>query len=133
MTPRGIIVAAGLVMLCASCGDPADETSSLVVTSTPAATPTTEPPEAERTSAAEEATGGDEAAWISALSDIDPGLTVNHDRAVRRGARVCDRLATDGPTAATIEYARLEFDGGNASVDTATARQIVAATQQLLC
>jgi hypothetical protein len=67
---------------------------------------------------------------LSELSSIDPGLTVRTDRAVRRALRVCeapDRF--EGDMAKVIDYARQEFDGGHAAVDTAKARRIVAVIQ----
>ncbi len=71
--------------------------------------------------------------YLADLAAIDPGLVVDADRALRRGQRVCERIAQQQTEAQVVEYARLEFDGGNASVDTAKARRIVAVVRQHLC
>lgn len=67
-----------------------------------------------------------ESSYVGQLSGIDPGLVVNEQRAVRRGESVCYEQAHGRSGTALVEYARQEFDGGNAAVDTAKAQQIVA-------
>lgn len=67
-----------------------------------------------------------ESSFVGQLGAIDPGLVVKPSRAVGRGESVCYEQARGRSGAALVEYARQEFDGGNAAVDTAKAQQIVA-------
>lgn len=75
----------------------------------------------------------DEAGYLTALGAIDQGLVVNRDRALRRGTRVCEKIRAGEPEAKIVEYAALEFDGGNASVDQAKATRIVVVVRRFLC
>jgi hypothetical protein len=65
--------------------------------------------------------------YLEALTRVDPGLTVNTDRAVRRGQRVAEaHQRYEYDTGKVLDYTRREFDGGNASVDAAKAAEILA-------
>lgn len=123
---RRVTTAAVLVLLAAGCGTAENTSSAPTTASGPKATLPIGIPTAT-------GTAGDERAYVAALTGIDPGLTVNVDRAVRRGRNVCQKVASDGLNAKTTDYVWQEFDGGNASVDTAKATRILAATRQLLC
>lgn len=65
------------------------------------------------------------ARYLAAMSDLDPGLTVNVARAVRRGRNTCYDIAEGKEPATVLNNARLRFDGGNAQVDEAKAKRIV--------
>lgn len=67
------------------------------------------------------------------MRTIDPGLVANESRALRRGRDVCLDISEGKPEAQVIENARLRFDGGDASVDTAKATRIVQAVRTYYC
>jgi hypothetical protein len=95
--------------------------------SSPAPTPTPTPTVSERprTGAARPDA---EQAVIDALTKVDPRLTENTDRAVRRAKRVCDSVGRyEGNEAKGTDYTRQEFDGGTVTVDAGKAVRILAA------
>lgn len=68
--------------------------------------------------------------YLATLADIDPGLTVNTNRVMRRAYRVCDRILRPvGGTKGLIEYTVQELSGGNATIDDAQARQVIKAVK----
>lgn len=71
-------------------------------------------------------TGGTaEQPYLDALKAIDPGLVVNKDRAVNRSKNVCADIQAGKDDATVIKNAAARFNGGDATVDEAKAKQIV--------
>jgi hypothetical protein len=64
--------------------------------------------------------------YLEALTLVDPGLTVNPERAIRRGLRVIEAFQRHEYDAdKVLDYTRQEFDGGFASVDSQKAGEIL--------
>jgi ABC-type oligopeptide transport system substrate-binding subunit len=70
---------------------------------------------------------------IDGLTAIDPGLTTNQDRAVRRSVDVCDDIRKGKDSKTVISNAAYRYDGGNASVDNAKAEKIVRVIKDAYC
>lgn len=92
--------------------------------------PATEPT---KTSAFLRPTPEQEKTLITALTAIDPGLTVKEERAISRSVGVCDDIRQGKDKTTVIENAAYRYDGGNASVDEAKAEKIVAAIEDAYC
>ncbi|MGI5153603.1 DUF732 domain-containing protein [Microbispora sp. CA-102843] len=69
------------------------------------------------------------AAYLAALERIDPGLVANEDRAIRRASRVCERIHNPAGGMSLERYTVEELSGGNASITTAQARQVIKAVK----
>lgn len=75
-------------------------------------------------------TAAQQQTYLTALARIDPGLTVNTERVMRRAGRVCERMIRPPGGNLTLEaYTVLELSGGNATIDEAQARQIIKAVR----
>jgi hypothetical protein len=72
-----------------------------------------------------------ERVYLAALKAIDPGLTVNTERAVRRAERVCDRIlhGSDGGSMSLERYTVAELSGGNATIDEQQAKRVIRAVK----
>jgi hypothetical protein len=70
---------------------------------------------------------------IDGLTAIDPGLTVNEERAVRRSVGVCDDIRKGKDHDTVVGNAAYRYDGGNASVDNAKAEKIVKVIKDAYC
>lgn len=70
---------------------------------------------------------------IDGLTAIDPGLTVNEERAVRRSVNVCDDIRKDKDDKTVITNAAYRYNGGDASVDNAKAEKIVKVIKDAYC
>ncbi|MEV7011554.1 DUF732 domain-containing protein [Streptosporangium sp. NPDC051022] len=72
-------------------------------------------------------TGPQGRAYVAALKEIDPGLAVNKDRAIRRGIAICDRMLNgmDNSKYSLPEYVVLELSGGHATINEEQARQVI--------
>ncbi|MEV4457020.1 hypothetical protein [Microbispora sp. NPDC049633] len=71
------------------------------------------------------------AAYLDALRAIDPGLVANEERAIRRAVRVCERIIAppEGSTMSLERYVVAELSGGNATITTGQARQVIKAVK----
>lgn len=91
------------------------------------------PPAPSKSSAFLRPTPEQEKTLITALTAIDPALTVKEERAISRSVGVCDDIR-NGKDAATItKNAAFRYDGGDASVDNAKAEKIVKAIKDAYC
>lgn len=123
------LIAASIVVLLVAGLALASTVAAKVARSLPSAgaTPnrTAEPATVPSPSAAEQR------AYLAALKAIDPGLTVNTERAVRRAERVCDRIlhGSDGGSMSLEQYTVAELSGGNATIDEAQAKKVIAAVK----
>lgn len=99
----------------------------------PKAAPSSSAPAPATSSAFLRPTSAQEAVLVKQLSAIDPGLTVNRERAVRRSVNVCDDIRTGKDKATVVKNAAFRYDGGDASVDNAKAAKIVAAIKASYC
>jgi hypothetical protein len=75
----------------------------------------------------------DENAYLRGIAAVDPGLTVNHDRALRRGANICDDIAAGKDEPTIIGNARERLSGGNATITDEQAADAVALARLHLC
>lgn len=74
-----------------------------------------------------------QAAFLTALSAIDPQLTSNKERAMRRAANLCLDIKEGKAPATVAKGAQLRFTGGDVTVNAAQAKQIVAAAKRYVC
>ena len=120
-TTAGILAALALTLTACDSGD--DQADAKPTASSPAPA----------NSAFLEPNATQEKTLINGLTAIDPGLTVNEERAVRRSVNVCDdiRKGKDGKT--VISNAAYRYDGGDASVDNAKAEKIVKVIKDSYC
>ena len=121
-TTVGILAALALTLTACDSGDDQADTK-----------PTASSPAPASSSAFLEPNATQEKTLINGLTAIDPGLTVNEERAVRRSVNVCDdiRNGKDGKT--VISNAAYRYDGGDASVDNAKAEKIVKVIKDAYC
>lgn len=70
----------------------------------------------------------EQAAYLAAIARIDPGLTVNTERVMRRAGRICERIVRPpGGNLSLEQYVVLELSGGNATINESQAREVVKA------
>lgn len=69
------------------------------------------------------------AAYLAALEEIDPGLAVHEERAIRRGRAVCDRILNPEGRGDITRYTVQALSGGDAQIDAAQARQVIKAVR----
>lgn len=91
------------------------------------------PPLPEPTTTAPAVTPADPDAYLREIAAIDPGLTVNHDRALRRAENICQEIADGKDDATVIRNARERLSGGNASVDDDQAAAVVEQARIHIC
>lgn len=107
--------------------DPPPEPAAAAATSSPPGSPPAKaPPRAEvpRPTPAQART------YIATIEDIDPGLTVNRDRALRRARGICDRIVNPpGGDITLTEYTVYMLSGGNAQIDKGQARRVIRAVK----
>ncbi|MBO3745940.1 hypothetical protein J5X84_07655 [Streptosporangiaceae bacterium NEAU-GS5] len=73
---------------------------------------------------------GQRADYLVAAGALNPGLVVNEDRAIRHARSICDRiLHPSGGTAGLVRYTVAELSGGDATINTAQARQVIRAVK----
>jgi hypothetical protein len=72
-------------------------------------------------------------AYLNGIAAVDPGLTVNHDRALRRGANICDDIAAGKDEPTILGNARERLSGGNATITDEQAADAVALARLHLC
>jgi hypothetical protein len=118
--PLTVVIVGAVILLVAIVGTVAKLTSEDApkpkVSATAAAVPS---PDAEQ-----------RAAYLAALEKIDPGLVVNEERAIRRAVRVCERIINPpGGTMSLEKYVVEELSGGNATITTGQARQVIKAVK----
>jgi hypothetical protein len=121
ITTAALAVTALLALTACSSSDTAENAST-----TPTPAPAT-------SSAFLRPTPAQEKTLITALTAIDPGLTIKDERAIRRSVDVCDDIRTGKDDATIIKNAAYRYDGGNASIDDAKAKKIVAAIKAAYC
>lgn len=110
------VVAAALLTACASNASPPSEVA----------------PEAKVLSA-EDVPPEARAAYLSGLTAIDPNLTSNEDRAIRRATSVCLDIAEGKDEATVINNTRQRISGGNESLDDAKVAEVVDLARQHVC
>jgi hypothetical protein len=73
------------------------------------------------------------AAYLAGLTAIDPGLTGDEDRAIRRAENICSDLEAgkDGQTVIGNTVQRLS--GGNATINKEQAAQVVELARTHIC
>lgn len=70
---------------------------------------------------------GQRTTYLAALADIDPGLVVHEERAIRRGRAVCDRILNPAGRSDLTGYVVAALSGGDATINTAQAKQVIQA------
>ena len=128
----GVALIAAALML-AGCSTPEPTpTVTVTVTETPLPAPTVTvtvaPAEAESSATP------DRGAFVAALTAIDPGLTVNADRAVSRAGDICLDIEQGKTDEQVVRNTELRFEGGNVpDLSADQARGIVDAARAYLC
>lgn len=129
----GVALIAAVLMLAGCAAPEPAPTVTVTVTETPAPAPTVTvtvaPAEAESGAATP-----DRDAFLAALTAIDPGLTINADRAVSRADDICLDIEQDKTDEQLVRNTELRFEGGDVpdlSVD--QAREIVDAARSYHC
>ncbi|MDQ3151758.1 MAG: DUF732 domain-containing protein [Actinomycetota bacterium] len=73
------------------------------------------------------------APYLAGLTEIDPGLTVNEDRAIRRATNICLDIAQGTDEATVIGNTVQRLSGGNATINEAQAAQVVELARRNIC
>jgi hypothetical protein len=73
------------------------------------------------------------AAYLAGLTEIDPGLTVNEERAISRAANICLDISQGKDETTVIGNAVERLSGGNARIDEAQAAQAVELAREHIC
>ncbi|MFE4330154.1 hypothetical protein ACFRQM_12010 [Streptomyces sp. NPDC056831] len=124
-TTTATLIATGLLVTLTACGG-SDSTDS---DGKPAATN----PAPATSSAFLRPTPDQEKALLTALTAIDPALTVKEERAISRSVGVCDDILKGKEDATVVKNAAYRYDGGNASVDETKGAKIVQAIKDAYC
>lgn len=112
-----IILVTLVLAALAGCGSPAPEVSA--------------PP---RDLASTDGLTEEQKAYIAEVGAIDPGLIVHTERAIRRGENTCETLSQEDITEERAVSTTVErMSGGNATIDEAQAREVIAAAERHLC
>jgi hypothetical protein len=74
---------------------------------------------------------GQRRAYLATLGEIDPGLVVDEDRALRRAGRICERIINppEGGKLTLREYVVEELSGGNATINQTQAGRVITAVK----
>ncbi|MGW9249739.1 hypothetical protein [Streptomyces badius] len=123
-TTTAALIAAGLLLTLTACGE--DDTAAKNVDTPKNPTPAT-------SSAFLRPTPGQEKTLITALTAIDPNLTVKEERAISRSVGVCDDILKGKDDATVVKNAAYRYDGGTASVDETKGAKIVQAIKDAYC
>jgi len=75
----------------------------------------------------------DREAYLAGLTDIDPGLTVNEDRAISRATNICLDIEQGKAAATIISNTAERLSGGNATIDEAQAAEAVELARAHIC
>ncbi|MFF4557152.1 DUF732 domain-containing protein [Streptomyces sp. NPDC001422] len=70
---------------------------------------------------------------LSKLKAINPGITVNEERAVRRAVNTCQEIQAGDSPQTLIKNTSYRFTGGNATVNEDQALQIIKAVKGTFC
>lgn len=75
-----------------------------------------------------------EVSYLAGLTEINPGLSVHEERALRRGRRICERLNGGSNGGMSVsKYVVLELSGGNATISEAEAHQAIDLAKATIC
>ncbi|MEU7617202.1 hypothetical protein AB0B27_14060 [Micromonospora rifamycinica] len=73
-------------------------------------------------------------AYLDALAQIDPGLTANEERAIRRAEATCGDITAEGLSGAALTKRVVErLSGGNATIDSGQAEKAITLMRQHIC
>jgi pectin methylesterase-like acyl-CoA thioesterase len=129
LTAAAIAAAAFLTLTACNSDDSDDDTNGKTA-------PTTAPSKSAQPSTSSaflRPTPAQEVTLLASLTSIDPALTANTERAVRRSVNVCDDILKGKDHATVVKNAAYRYDGGTAHVDTAKAEKIVTAIKGAYC
>lgn len=73
------------------------------------------------------------AAYLTGLTKIDPGLTVNEDRAIRRATDICVDITQGKDEGTVVSNTVSRLSGGNATINTSQAADAVALARAHIC
>lgn len=74
-----------------------------------------------------------QAAYLARPEQIDPGLVVNTERAIRRAKNICLDIEQGKNEATVVSNAVQRLSGGNATIDKAQAAQVVELARMHIC
>ncbi|MGH3768610.1 MAG: DUF732 domain-containing protein [Pseudonocardiaceae bacterium] len=72
-------------------------------------------------------------AYLARLEQIDPGLVVNTERAIRRAENICLDIKQGKDEATVVSNTVQRLSGGNATIDKAQAAQVVELAKTHIC
>ncbi|MFE5140680.1 DUF732 domain-containing protein [Streptomyces fagopyri] len=75
----------------------------------------------------------EEKALLTKLKAINPGITVNEERAVRRAVNTCQEIHAGDSPQTLIKNTSYRFTGGNATVNEDQAFQVITAVKGTFC
>lgn len=73
------------------------------------------------------------AAYLAGLAEIDPTLTSNEDRAIRRATSICQDIAEGKDEATVINETRERITGGEETFDDARVADVVELAREHVC
>lgn len=132
-SPLLIIAALSAAALLTACGSGDTATPAAApatAASAPAPAPAGSMPE---TVDADEVPADARAAYLDGLTEIDPGLTVDEDRAINRATNICLDISQGKDEATVITNTVSRLSGGNATIDEAQAAQAVELARTHIC
>lgn len=138
MRTRLVFMLAPLLLLAGCAGAPdADPGTSEVATPesavvTPEPTKSAEPVEPELIPVPDDTVRED--AFLAAMTAIDPGLTVNADRALSRADNICLDISQGADEATILRNAEARYEGGTVpDLSADQAQAIVSAAREFRC
>ncbi|MFE7580067.1 hypothetical protein ACFU5Y_00700 [Streptomyces gardneri] len=126
MNTTGLTATAALALALTGCG-------TTPVADRPAAKPSNPAPAPTKSSAFLRPTHEQEKNLLTALTAIDPALTVKEERAVSRSVSVCDDIRKGKDDATVVKNAAYRYNGGDTTVDEAKGAKIVEAIKTAYC
>ncbi|MEU7410598.1 hypothetical protein AB0B40_14950 [Streptomyces sp. NPDC042638] len=134
---KALLIAGGVLVVTAianagnsdTSGDtPAKAKTAAKMSPSPKARPTHEAP-----AKLDEPNAAEEKQLLRKLTSINPGITVNRERAVRRSVSTCQEIRDGQKGKQLVKEVSYRFTGGNATVDERQAAEVIQAVKDTFC
>ncbi|MCF3131955.1 hypothetical protein [Streptomyces olivochromogenes] len=130
---KALLIAGGVLVVAAIANAGNSDTSEKAkpaakMSPSPKAKPTHEAP-----AKLDEPNAAEEKQLLRKLTSINPGITVNRERAIRRSVSTCQEIQDGQKGKQLVKDVSYRFTGGNATVDERQAAEVIQAVKDTFC
>ncbi|GAA3026077.1 DUF732 domain-containing protein [Streptomyces glomeratus] len=134
---KALLIAGGVLVVAAIAnagnGDDTDTPTKAKPAVKVSTSPKAKPSEAPAPIKFDEPNAAEEKQLLSKLHAINPGITVNEERAVRRSVNTCQEMQAGNSMKSIVTNTSARFTGGDATVDERQAAEVVKAVKDTFC